>query len=73
MFNTFIIFLYMFRALLLCSPFLSSVLNSHLKRLTIPDDVLIQFELLKMSIIVLERNEVKNSQYYSSSGIEIWK
>jgi len=30
------------------------VLNSHLKRVTIADAVLIQFDLLKMSIIVLE-------------------
>jgi len=30
------------------------VLNSHLKRVTIPDIVLTQFYLLKMNIIVLE-------------------
>ena len=30
------------------------VLKSHLKRVTIPDAALIQFVLLKMSIIVLE-------------------
>jgi len=30
------------------------VLNSHLKRVTVTDAVLIQFVLLKMSIIVLE-------------------
>ena len=30
------------------------VLNGHLKRVTIPDAVLIQFVLLKMNIIVLE-------------------
>ena len=30
------------------------VLNSHLKRVTIPDAVLIQFGLLRMGIIVLE-------------------
>jgi len=30
------------------------VLNSYLKRVTIPDAALIQFDLLKMSIIVLE-------------------
>jgi len=29
-------------------------LNSHLKRVMIPDAVLIQFDILKMSIIVLE-------------------
>jgi len=33
---------------------LTCVLNSHLKRVTIPDAVLIQFGLLRMSIIVLE-------------------
>ena len=38
----------------LCSPLLTCVLNSHLKRLTIPDAVLIQFDLLRMSITVLE-------------------
>ena len=36
------------------SPLVSCILNSHLRRLTIPDAVLIQFDLLKMSIIVLE-------------------
>ena len=36
------------------SPFVTSLLNSHLKRVTIPDAVLIQFYLLNMSIIVLE-------------------
>ena len=79
-FNTFITFLYMFRALLCSSsggqivlvqplvsslslgdcslhklrkdcPFLNCVLNSHLKRVTIPEAVLIQFDLLRMSII----------------------
>jgi len=33
---------------------LNFVLNSQLKRVTIPDAVLIQFDLLWMSIIVLE-------------------
>ena len=32
----------------------TSVLNSHLKRVTMPDAVLIQFDLLKIGIIVLE-------------------
>ena len=36
------------------NPLLTCVLNSHLKRVTIPDAVLIQFDLLRMSIIVLE-------------------
>jgi len=35
-------------------PLLTCVLNSHPKRVTIPDAVLIQFDLLRMSIIVLE-------------------
>jgi len=33
---------------------LACVLNSHLKRVTIPDTVLIQFDLQRMNIIVLE-------------------
>ena len=37
-----------------CSPPVTCVLNSHLKGVTIPDAVLIQFVLLKMSIIVVE-------------------
>ena len=37
-----------------CSPLVTCVLNSHLKRVTIPNAVLIQFDLLKMNIIVLE-------------------
>ena len=36
------------------SPHVACVLNGHLKRVTIPYAVLIQFVLLKMSIIVLE-------------------
>ena len=36
------------------SPLVFCVLNGHLKRVTLPDAVLIQFVLLKMSIIVLE-------------------
>jgi len=36
------------------SPLLTCVLNNHLKGVTIPDAVLIQFDLLRMSIIVLE-------------------
>ena len=35
-------------------PLVACVLNSHLKRVTIPDAVRIQFDLLKMSIIVFE-------------------
>jgi len=83
-FNTFILFFYMFRALLCLSsegqivlvqhlvsslslgdcsvrrlredesPPVTCVMNSHLKRVTIPDAVLTQFVLLKMGIIVLE-------------------
>ena len=83
-FNTFITFLYMFRALLCSSsggqivlvqplvsspslgnftvhrlrkdysPLLTCVLNSHLKRVTIPEAVQIQFYLLRMSLIVRE-------------------
>ena len=36
------------------SPLVTCVLNGHLKRMTVPDAVIIQFVLLKMSIIVLE-------------------
>ena len=36
------------------SPFLTYVLNSHLNRVTIPDAVLIQFDLLNICIIVIE-------------------
>ena len=36
------------------SPLVTCVLNSHLKRVPIADAVLIQFVLLKMSIIVFE-------------------
>ena len=39
---------------LLGSPLFNYVLNSHLKRVTIPDAVLIKFYLLRMSIIVIE-------------------
>ena len=42
------------RALVETSPLLTCVLNTHLKRATIPDAVLIQFDLLRISIIVLE-------------------
>jgi len=35
-------------------PLVTCVLNSHVKRVTIPDAILIQFVLLKMRIIVLE-------------------
>jgi hypothetical protein len=51
---------YVFRALLCStsggqgSPLLAGALSSHLQRVTIPDAVLIQFDLLRMSIIVLE-------------------
>ena len=36
------------------SPLVTCILNSHPKRVTIPDAVLIQLDFLKMSIIVLE-------------------
>ena len=36
------------------SPLVTCVPNIHLKSVTIPDAVLIQFDLLKMSTIVLE-------------------
>jgi len=55
-FNIFIILLYMFRALLCSSSgyeriLVTCVLNSHLKRVTIPDAVLTQFALLRKSTI----------------------
>ena len=66
-FNTLIIFLYMFRALLCSSSggqivLVQLLVSSHWKqvsgkfffRVTVPDAVLIQFVLLKMSKIVLE-------------------
>ena len=37
-----------------CSPLLTSVLNSQLKVVIIPDALLTQFDLLKMRVIVLE-------------------
>jgi len=37
-----------------CSSLLTGVPISHLHRLIIPDDVLIQFDLLMMSIVILE-------------------
>ena len=36
------------------SPLVTCVLNSHLKKVTIPDAVLIQFDLLNMSLIVIK-------------------
>jgi len=39
---------------LLCSSLLTGIPNSHLHRLIIPDDVLIQFNLLTMSTVMLE-------------------
>jgi len=36
------------------SPLLTDVLYGHLQRVTIPDAVIIQFDLLKMSIVLLE-------------------
>ena len=65
-FNTIITSLYMFRALLCSSSggkdwfqsgtslCLTCVLNSHLKRVTRPDAVIIQYDLLRMNTIVLE-------------------
>jgi len=38
----------------LCIPDLTSIPSSHLHRLLIPDDVLIQFDLLMMSIVMFE-------------------
>jgi len=35
-------------------PILTGIPSSHLHRLIIPDDVLIQFDLLMMSIVILE-------------------
>ena len=37
-----------------CSPLSTGVLYGHLQRVMIPDVVIIQFELLKMSIVLLE-------------------
>jgi len=39
---------------LLCSSLLTGIPNSHLDRLIVPDDVLIQFDLLILSIEMLE-------------------
>ena len=36
-------------------PVLTGIPSSHLHRLIIPDDVLIQFDLLMMSAVMLER------------------
>jgi hypothetical protein len=35
-------------------PVLTGIPSSHLHRLIIPDDILIQFDLLMMSIVMLE-------------------
>jgi len=48
------IFRSLFITLVKSSPLLTCVLNSDLKRVRIPDAVLTQFDLLRMSIIVLE-------------------
>ena len=37
-----------------CSPLSTDVLYSRLQRVTIPDAVTIQYDLLKMSIVLLE-------------------
>ena len=37
-----------------CSPFSTSLLYSRLQRVTIPDAVIMQFDLLKMGIVLLE-------------------
>jgi len=37
-----------------CSPLLTGALNGCLWRVTIPDTVIIQYDLLKMSMVVLE-------------------
>jgi len=37
-----------------CSPLSTGALNSCLRRVTIPDAVTIQFDILKMSMILLE-------------------
>ena len=43
-----------------CLVCLTGILSSHLHRLIIPDDVLIQFDLLMMSTVMLEtRREMK--------------
>ena len=39
---------------MLCSPLSTGALNSCLRRVTIPDAVTIQFDLLKMSMVLLE-------------------
>ena len=48
------VFRWLFSTEVTKSPPVTCVLNSHLKTVTIPDTVLIQFVLLKMSIILLE-------------------
>jgi len=37
-----------------CSPLLTGILYGRLQRVTIPDAVIIQFVLLKMSVVLLE-------------------
>jgi len=37
-----------------CSPLSTGILYSHLQRVMIPDAVIIQFDFLKMSIVLLE-------------------
>ena len=39
---------------LLCSPLSSGILYCNVKRVTIPDAVIIQFALLKMGMLMLE-------------------
>jgi len=38
----------------MCSPLSTGILYGCLQRVTIPDAVIIQFDLLKMSIVLLE-------------------
>jgi hypothetical protein len=49
-----------------CSPLSTIALNGCLRRVTIPDDVTIQFDLLKMSMVLLEtcRGLQCNIYYY---------
>jgi hypothetical protein len=50
------VFIYLFRPRVStnCSSFLTGIPSGHLHRLIIPDDVLIQFDLLMMSAVMLE-------------------
>jgi len=51
------------------SSLLTGILSSHLHRLSIPDDVLIQFELLMMSTVMLETcREMKEINTWKSAS-----